>query len=1120
MKIDGIGQRCILILFLQLSCAFAQDTTVRFDLDQIPSPQRIGQYFDVVVQAKRADGLVDESFTGTVDLECTANSSGRLVAVDPVVSDSFVLGVWTGSVRVLEVVDSVKLYAAASSLNKHHNAAAVLAFQPVGPNLLENGSFEMGLGAAPIYPAWAWHGGWLTRAAAPEDAPLKPTIVNTESVDGNYCLKMGNHTGVFSKYLYLYFMNPTGLIHGDTYRISYSIKMDEGDGNSQWERKSFNYRHGSGFPRLIINGNTTTNFTAYIDNIMWAKDDGTLNDYEMSGPIEIVLMPGDNRTDGIHYQGTPYDLAWKVRGSYAGTLDYYLYQIDLSRKNRVVEYKLGSPPLNGGVVEQVKSLAGLKIGSYQLLIAAVDSASNEIVAVGKQYFSVLADLNEKAPPQDFIMGSYGGIRNYSTSIEYVWRGYWDTDEFYKLCYETGYRLHRYGPGTGWGIFNAIGDYEWSRDNEVLIGRQHDVYTMYLWPQIKPHRIITKARYNQLQNTPDEDISGYDWYDKYGEIIDEDTTTYTVVPNSNTLAAAATALGERYGDAIKVIEYRNESKMLDLQDYIAAPIYPAYKAASPDTSLVFNGRTQATGSSLVCDGYDYHPYQAPMLGRNGIGGMLKTIAGIDQQSEGADKKMGCSELHYQNKHVTRGYGYPQRFLLDWAAGSSWSLINVMGEGFREEAAGRRYFNGARIGSFTPGLGAVALNGIYNVLEGCKRRLHRKSWTRISNDPDWYEDTTLIAMFERDPAQYDYPYVLALIGAEWIETPWSYHPDRQAHIVADLNGLDLKAYDGYGEPMEVPDPLILVNMPIYIACTSDELFTRFENAKHEWANAFADNPRDRSYLSRFNAPWYLSRTSSSSSSYTGHDFNQIPLVGKKTLPTYANNMIAAYSGLQGSGDYIKATTHLSIEESLAREDISLSWENSEDISVFLNGELLFHGSDDKALGEDWSKITLIDIKRLNLLEVFIKPLSGNTALFRMTNQSSATEEPAVINRNIAPGVTVLATSGASDPNHFLIDFNWLSAWRGAAQMHATLGFLDNKPHVVNSYTLKTNAFSGWTLSGSNDGINWIELDRQTGMNTKNILTLNFENTQAYSMYKFATTPENTNRFMYQIQLKYRK
>ena len=109
-----LGSFCVFtsILFFSAWAVLAENAISHFTFNPVQNPQTVNEPFTVSITARKDDGGLDQTYTGTVDLKCVAGVN--LITVEPSVSGAFVQGQWQGSVKVLEVKDAVKLYAEAS----------------------------------------------------------------------------------------------------------------------------------------------------------------------------------------------------------------------------------------------------------------------------------------------------------------------------------------------------------------------------------------------------------------------------------------------------------------------------------------------------------------------------------------------------------------------------------------------------------------------------------------------------------------------------------------------------------------------------------------------------------------------------------------------------------------------------------------------------------------------------------------------------------------------------------------------------------------------------------------------------------------------------------------------
>jgi hypothetical protein len=299
----------------------------------------------------------------------------------------------------------------------------IVEFQSASGNLIENGSFELGLGASPFYPGW-----YINEQAAPAalagDAIPLPVLDTSQVHNGKKSLLMQvDKSGKY--YLTVDIKQP--LMEDDAdYTLSFWARSDSavelldaseagqsgnGTAGKQWKQFTMTTMHPQKFPvKIKARSKTMSPYKLWIDDIMWNKGTKPVSQkYINTSPVEIVLIPANR--NGIHLYGKPYQYTIRIKGRYSSELSYMAIIRDLTRHGKTVKtfsLKLSAP--SGSVQSFKHNLPVLKRGHYQLLVAAIDKKNKKIIGVGRDRFSVLSDISKAAHFKDFIVGTHGGLR--------------------------------------------------------------------------------------------------------------------------------------------------------------------------------------------------------------------------------------------------------------------------------------------------------------------------------------------------------------------------------------------------------------------------------------------------------------------------------------------------------------------------------------------------------------------------------------------------------------------------------------------------------------------------------------------------------------------------------------
>jgi hypothetical protein len=223
-----------------------------------------------------------------------------------------------------------------------------------------------------------------------------------------------------------------------------------------------------------------------------------------------------------------------------------------------------------------------------------------------------------------------------------------------------------------------------------------------------------------------------------------------------------------------------------------------------------------GGVKFSDGFTFHPYgHGTVLDPTGGDGIdyIKIMRHFkeDYSLPGKEMYLGQTEILNIGNLGSGGWDIVQRFLLDWASGSSWSC-GIIGDGMYFMEMGDLnpwFFRGAR----PPGIGGVASNAMHQILGG------HKFIKLVEND-----SKILVCLFEKEDGT---GYAVAMAAGS--------DPAQCPEITIDLSNLsDLKMYDMCGAEIAPNTPFILTRDPIYITSTDKDILSRAENYSSNWVN----------------------------------------------------------------------------------------------------------------------------------------------------------------------------------------------------------------------------------------------------------------------------------------------
>jgi hypothetical protein len=712
---------------------------------------------------------------------------------------------------------------------------------PTASNLLVNGSFELGLGAEPIYPGWI-----QTDPRGSLTPPSHPVVTTETASEGTRCLKISNI--IQGQRVILDFKPPC---MGSNGNCNATLALDvKSDGNNMgvimpgfawhsigtsWKRVTRTLSVDAIYPimRVDFTNSSTNPATLYVDGISWTADASSTSNNLRSASAEATLIP--QHRDGIYDAGTPIILQYAVNADHAKTIGMELHLRDLTRGGIVTipweatSYSV-SPASQSGFIQ----LGELKPGAYMALLGLYDPATSNLISVAREKFTVMSSLQGIPAPINFFAGTHGGgARGFSSEVDFSNRGAWTLDEYYQTAWRTGVRVQRLiaevaalMPESNQIDFSDIKPdiYAASRNGctTVLCA---DTFRVKAQGSVAPTNHYGDWVFVEGLKAPDEVTS--DSYDFY------------LMP-SNTIDSLYQALGSEFKGKLLSLEVVNELNMFvkdDHMDWIVDNLYrPAYQAFKPqatNTPVVVNftmdfyihpSFTQCffrQGGLDGTDGFSYHPYGRRILveelsnGNTGYGfdymDLNNTFKTEIQTNTTKTINMGMSEIHAIGTFITPGWDLMQRILVDWVGGADWSA-GVLYDGLCFlEARGMSAWRNR--GPRAPGIGAVALNAMYSVLGGfrCIERID-------------LDHGVLIGLFENPTT-----------GEKAVALANGYYNTLEATLDVDFAGMTLKVYDQWGAPCRIATPILLSREIIYIKSSEPGFADAFRNATLHFSTA---------------------------------------------------------------------------------------------------------------------------------------------------------------------------------------------------------------------------------------------------------------------------------------------
>ena len=908
---------------------------------------------------------------------------------------------------------------------------AIIEYQPTQMNIFPNGSFNLGLGAEPFFPGWrpvAEGEG----SVAPSTAPALPSIVNDGSQ--NNCLKFsvdseGQMALLLLKTFDLGDTNQTYTLYYKARASRNGIDMRPAQNaavtakvvakptktlTTLWSDyyvkiKSVDWDEAPSF-RFNIEDNGTTgggSYEVFIDDMMLVNDSWGITSYQ--DPVaEVVLIP--EKRNGTHLHGTDYPLTWKAQGTYSSDVDLTLYLRDLTRDLVVATHVISTLNLSGGQVHQgVYNLANLKRGHYQALLSITDAATGELLNTGRELFSVISDLTALNDPS-FAIGAEHGLESNNQQFEFNYRGFWSTDEYFQQNYQTGIRLQR----THYYLDQLAatnGQFNWYQDALINASATNGCKNLVVVDTVKK---LSNEEYDTIMAANPGDGPGY-WWLQQGHTVQADEVAghmgfpenwnnyKQVAAPTGLVAQVAGELGQRYGDNLHFVEYKNEANgavtAQFILDWSAKPFYSAFKAQSPNSKVFLSTTSNIDGSNpLVAsystdffdlggtnysDGYSFHAYGAPTIvpgsfdastpEAEGDASGIERMAVYQARAHNYGLDFGQSECFYFNTpryDQLEGWDHTQRVLLDVSYGGLYSAsVNAMRLYTYETGMKNAWRNK---GTGVPSQAAVGLNGLHRVLEGGTAQ------GVIVKDRHF-----LIGTFEVNRTGAGTRYVAAIVAGNNTKT---------GSLDTDLSGVSgLVAYDLCGEEIAPPiqnGQLYVGRNVLYLESDSPTaLFNALQTATLNWHLDMGVKQLDETltkegqyaYTALYGEPkrnfpmleeFSGTRVSTVASEYVA-DLTTLVLSGDPVSADAEGALILDHLSLPGSGAYTKISA-LVASADVADTVLYLSTYHCDEATLFVNGQTLYSDTTSNIeYRTDWIEAGSLLPIGLSLVELVVKP-----------------------------------------------------------------------------------------------------------------------------------------------------
>ena len=753
---------------------------------------------------------------------------------------------------------------------------AVLDFDHKLPNRIQNGSFELGLGAEPIYFGWKLEK--VSEAGGDLTPPEYPVIDTTTAMEGKASLKIAK----IKKYqqVHIDFTPPDisdeydgGTYQGYIYtdfktdcpgKIQVHFPMHDEYPDTTWKRykdmwgrtnhKTYDYQAR----RIYIYNTGDKECTLWMDGLTWSVKDraDAQKEWLRYAPVEAVFLP--SRNDGIHFADKDVVLHYKMDAAdNVKKVVAELHLRDLSRGGKDVslsdanaKYTKKLTPKSGEVLDEYINLHHLKHGAYMAHLAFYDPDTKEILGVATERFTVMDDLRNKPAPVDFVVGTHGSILTFADLYEFSMRGSWSADEYYKTCNIVGLRAQRLLPALG-AYMPQNGVYDLNLVKGAIDAAHDNNCTTVLG--IDPFRIKAKG-----SSAP----SGHpgDWVFTDGRDLTDhlggNTYDFFALPTDQ-MQTLYDKIATEFGDKLIALENVNElnmyyapDKMNYAVDDLFKPVYDVVKNKAPnlpilvDFTMDFYGANFTTsfmdaGGVDYTDGFTYHPYGRTFVyyknknGNDQIGiSFIKRMEAYKDKYEDKKKLVtGMSEIHGIASKSAVGWDVMQRVLLDWSEGAKFSAGLLPGGLYFLETGNAADW--ADTYTKAPGVALVAVNAMNSILGGYKL-LKRVDWNddEFSNNGFGGNSHGVLIIIFKKPNEADY--TVAFAQGDFAH--------KRALINVDFPD-DAKFYDQWGEKISPAQPLKLSNEIVYMK-TKDPLVVDLFN-DYGSAVSWSDEPNGYDY-----------------------------------------------------------------------------------------------------------------------------------------------------------------------------------------------------------------------------------------------------------------------------------
>jgi len=714
-----------------------------------------------------------------------------------------------------------------------------------GPNLLSNGSIELGLGAEPIYPAWI-----QADPAEQLDIPDLPAIDPTTAGTGSQSLKISNVAGTNLALRFEFAPPIVADTNNASYYFSFYAKASRSgvtlktliDGGSRqsnigtsWQHFEQSITRSGTYPQIQVeikqtDGNPAP-FTFWIDGICLSRT--SQSSWQRCDPVEIALLPSPR--NGIKFANQDVLLHWAANADTSRNISLELHLRDLS--DNTAPFTLPwttNLTLSSSVSSGTINLGQLPPGAYMALLGANDG-SNNTLGVGVERFTVLRDLCQVPSPVRFVTGMHGGLRGYTMNgigkCEFQWRGPWTPGEYYQTAYQIGLRCQRVDIVDLPSMEPRRRKYRFwfiEQDADAALSNNCQTY-LTIDPATNLNTGDTPPTsgdgswcYKEGVRPPDGDVHDPSWRRLY-------------FPIRSDLQDLGEKLATSMKDRISVLELFNEINLFAqpeaIVDSLFEPFYKPFKKTAPAVCVLMNATQDynADGSGYIdrffqaggghyADGFSYHPYGRTTIEMQSAG--IKFSKDNYQKAlrwgeNGQPLPLADSEEIVQGGGAFDGWEIMQRILLDWAAGCQWACSMNSDKLFFLEADQLGSWSHLHRGPRAPGRAAVAVNAMYSQLGGFERLGMADYGGDNSNDT--------LALFLQKPDHSEYAVAMACGN----------RANQRVSLDIDLSGIAYTLCDQWGRQIPTPStPLAITREASYLKTTHADITNRFNNATVSW------------------------------------------------------------------------------------------------------------------------------------------------------------------------------------------------------------------------------------------------------------------------------------------------